>query len=278
MRLNTKQLEDFERDGFLIFPGLLTQDEVNALRCESDRLATIEADYIKRERNGALRTIFRVHEDDGPTRSAAFRALSRTPRLLGTAMQLLRDEDLYIFHTKINLKPAIEGTIWAWHQDFGSWQLDGVPTPGMITYLVMLDEAEEIGGALYLLPESHKLGTVPHIEDKAVGALNQYSLRRDVLVGALEARKPIAVCGAAGTVAVFHSNVIHGSGHNMSARDRRQLYVVYNPVANKQRPVPNPRGDFVASRNHAPIRLGEDSDVLACARQTTKDVAESATA
>ena len=275
MQLHPQQLEDFERDGFLIFPGLLTPEEVSILRGETDRLAGIEADYIKRERSGALRTIFRVHEDEGPTRSAAFRALSRTPRLLGTATQLLRDEDLYIFHTKINLKPAIEGTIWAWHQDFGSWQLDGVPTPNMITYLVMLDDAEEISGALYLVPESHKLGTVAHIEDAAVGALNQYSLRRDVLVGALEARKPVAVCGAAGTVAVFHSNVIHGSGHNMSARDRRQLYVVYNPVSNKQRPVPNPRGDFVASRNHAPIRLGNDGDVLASARAERRVTPES---
>ena len=278
MRLTQAQLDDFDRDGFLIFPGLLSAAEVLALRKETDRLATIEADYIKRERNGALRTIFRVHEDDGPTRSAEFRALSRTPRLLGTAQQLLRDENLYIFHTKINLKPAIEGTIWAWHQDFGSWQLDGVPSPGMITYLVMLDDAEEMSGALYLVPGSHQLGTVPHVEDAAVGALNQYSLRRDVLLSALEARKPVPVTGAAGTVAVFHSNVIHGSGHNMSARDRRQLYVVYNPVANRQRPVANPRGDHVCSTNHAPLRVADDAGILAAARNTAPPATEKASA
>ena len=278
MQLTARQLDDFERDGFLIFPDLFTGEEIRVLRKETDRLATIEADYVKRERTGALRTIFRVHENDGPTRSPEFRALSRTPRLLGTAMQLLRDEDLYIFHTKINLKPAIEGTIWAWHQDFGSWQLDGVPTPNMITYLVMLDDAEEISGALYLLPGSHKLGTVPHVEDPAVGALNQYSVQRDVLLNALEASKPVCVSGAAGTVAVFHSNVIHGSGHNMSSRDRRQLYVVYNPVTNQQRPVANPRGDHVSSWNHAPIRLGEDAGILAAARNKLPQFAEQAPA
>ena len=265
MQLTNTQRRDFDRDGLLIFPNLFTPDEIRALRHETDRLAMIEADYIKRERTGALRTIFRVHEDDGPTRSTAFRALSRTPRLLGTAMQLLRDEDLYIFHTKINLKPALEGTIWAWHQDYGSWRLDGVPTANMLTYLVMLDDAEEIGGALYLLPGSHKLGTLPHIEDAAVGALNQYSVKRDVLLSALGARAPIAVCGAAGTVAVFHSNIIHGSGHNMSGRDRRQLYIVYNPVANKPQSVTKPRADHVCSINHAPIRLGGDEGILAAA-------------
>ena len=256
MRLSPAQRDDFERDGFLIFPNLFSGEEVRLLREETDRLATIDADYVKRERRGGLRTVFRVHEDDGPTRSAEFRALSRTPRLVGPAMQLIGDDQLYIFHTKINFKPALEGTIWSWHQDYGTWQRDGVPTPNMVTYLVMLDDAEEIGGALYFVPGSHRLGTLPHVEDPAVGALNQYSVQRDVLLQALEASKPVPVTGAAGSVAVFHSNLIHGSGHNMSPRDRRQLYIVYNPVANRSRPVAAPRGDQPRA-DRARLRLGD---------------------
>ena len=71
MQLTARQLDDFERDGFLIFPDLFTGEEIRVLRNETDRLATIEADYVKRERTGALRTIFRVH---GPADVAAQRA------------------------------------------------------------------------------------------------------------------------------------------------------------------------------------------------------------
>lgn len=262
MRLTEQHMQAFDRDGFLIFPQLLSGPEVEILRAETDRLKAIDCEYVKRERSGALRTIFRVHEDNGPTQSPAFRALSRTPRMLATAQQLLGDDELYIFHTKINLKPAIEGTIWAWHQDYGTWKRDGVPRCDMVTYMVMLDDADELGGALYLVPGSHKQGTIEHIEDEAVGALNRYSMPRDVLLKTLEAGKAVPVSGKAGTVAMFHCNVVHGSGHNMSSRDRRQLYIVYNPTANKPADADRIRGDELSSMNQAPIPMGPEDGVL----------------
>lgn len=273
MRLTEQQMRDFDRDGFLIFPKLLNGDELGVLRDETDRLRQIDSDLIKRERNGALRTIFRVHEDNGPTRSAAFRALSRTPRMLETAQQLLADSKLYVFHTKINLKPAIEGTIWAWHQDYGTWQRDGVPRAEMLTTMVMLDDADELGGALYLVPGSHKNGTLEHAEDLGVGALNQYSVRRDQLIEALEAGKAVPVSGAAGTVAMFHCNVVHGSGHNMSSRDRRQLYVVYNPTANAPAESARIRGDHLSSGNQTPLAAGPEDGVLTAVRQSALEKA-----
>ena len=47
--------------------------------------------------------------------------------MLEPARQVLGDAGVYIYHTKINTKPAIEGTVWMWHQDYGSWQRDGCP-------------------------------------------------------------------------------------------------------------------------------------------------------
>ncbi len=49
---------------------------------------------------------------------------------------------------------------------------------------------------------------------------------------------------------------------NMSARDRRQIYIVYNPIANKPLPVENPRSDFDCSRNPTPIAMGHDEDIF----------------
>jgi ectoine hydroxylase len=273
MELTPQQQRDYEDNGFLIFPDLLSRAEVDALLAECGRLQHIETDLIRRERNGAMRTIFRVHEDDGATRSPEFRALTRLPRLMRPVARLLGDERMFVYHTKINLKPAFEGTIWAWHQDYGSWSLDGVPTPNMMTVLVMLDDADELGGALYFVPGSHKLGLIPHIEDKGIGALNQYSVPREPLRRALESTRPVPVVGRAGTVAFFHCNLIHGSGHNMSPRDRRQMYVVYTPTANRPQDVPAPRPDYVRSRNWAPIEMGRDDGILAAARRREAETA-----
>ena len=115
MQLSDEQVSRFRRDGFLVFPGLFSKAEIAVLRAETARLASIEADSVIRERTGAVRSIFRVHEDDGATRSAPFRALVRTPRVLKPTMQALATDAVYVYHTKINTKPAIEGTVWMWH-------------------------------------------------------------------------------------------------------------------------------------------------------------------
>ena len=86
MNLSAQQCAQFERDGFLVFPGLFSQAEVDVLRAETARLSAVEADSVIRERTGGVRSIFRVHEEDGATRSAAFRALVRTPRVLKPAV------------------------------------------------------------------------------------------------------------------------------------------------------------------------------------------------
>src|SRR5260221_259484 len=128
MRMTDAQVAQSQRDGFIIFPALFSKAETAALRAETARLSAINADTVIREHSGGVRSIFRVHEDDGATHSPAFRALVRTPRVLEPTRQALGG-DVYVYHTKINTKPAIEGTVWMWHQDYGSWKRDGWPRP-----------------------------------------------------------------------------------------------------------------------------------------------------
>lgn len=268
MKLSQQQLSALERDGFILMPGLFSAEEVQAMRDETTRLCHVEADYTARERGGDVRAIFRVHEDYGPTRSPEFRALARSPRLLEAARQALGGDDAYVFHTKINVKPGITGGIWSWHQDYGRWIQDGVPEPNMYTWLVMLDEAEEINGALYLVPGTHKLGVQEHVNDPGLGALNQYGVEAQLMKKILRSSpKPVPMVGPPGTAVLFHCNVAHASGHNLSAGDRRQVYVVYNRSSNKPGPADKPRPDHVCSTNVAPLEMGDDGDILAAARR-----------
>ena len=96
----------------MIFPDLFGQAELAVLRQEVERLAKIQADEVVREHSGGVKSLFRMHEEDGPTRSAPFRALVRTPRVPRPVQQVLGTNEAYVYHTKINAKPAIEGTPW----------------------------------------------------------------------------------------------------------------------------------------------------------------------
>ena len=262
MQLNPQQVGDFERDGYVLLPRVFSAAEVAILRAETDRLSATDTDCITREKSGAVRSIARVHENEGPTQSASLRALTRTPRLMEPVVQLMGDSCIYIHQTQVKFKTALEGGICSWHQDYGTWRRDGIPAPRAITAMVMIDDAEEISGAMYFAPGSHRHGEVIHLEDPGIGALNPLSVDRRHLTRLLEVRKPVPVVGSAGSVVLYHCNLIHGSGHNMSPRDRRQITIVYNPVANNPLPVEQPRPEYLCSRNQQPIAMGRDEDIL----------------
>src|SRR5258708_23036091 len=114
----------------------------------------MNVDTVIREHSGGVRSIFRVHEDDGATHSPAFRALVRTPRVLEPTRQALGG-DVYVYHTKINTKPAIEGTVWMWHQDYGSWKRHGCPPSHIGTFAATLPHSVHMNGALYVVHARH---------------------------------------------------------------------------------------------------------------------------
>ncbi|GGD88385.1 phytanoyl-CoA dioxygenase family protein [Caballeronia grimmiae] len=273
MELTKGQIADYHRDGFIVIPDCYSREEVQALRRDTERLSTVEADSIFRERTGAIRSIFRVHEEDGPVASPQYRALTRTPRLLRPVMQALDSEEVYIAHTKVNTKSALEGTGWLWHQDFGYWVHDGYPENDMLTAMVMLSDTQEIHGSLYMIPGSHKLGLVEHYYDDSQAAyqLPQRAVQRERIKEILETSDaPVPIVGRAGTLVLFHCLTIHGSGVNMSAENRWQAYITYNRVANRPHDVEKPRGDFVRSTNWAPLPIESDDGIL-CAGQRREE-------
>ncbi|MEC7657331.1 MAG: phytanoyl-CoA dioxygenase family protein, partial [Pseudomonadota bacterium] len=119
MELTPEQVKQFDRDGFLLFPNLFSGEEVDILRQETDRISQIRSEMVVREgETEAVKIMFRLHETDGETASPAFRAAAHTPRILRAAQQCLHDDDVYMHHSKLNMKAAIEGSAWMWHQDF----------------------------------------------------------------------------------------------------------------------------------------------------------------
>jgi ectoine hydroxylase len=262
MELTAAQRAQYERDGFLIFPDLFSAAEIAVLRREVERLAEIRAEEVVREHTGGVKSIFRVHETDGITASAPFRALVRTPRVLRPVQQVLNTGDVYVYHTKINAKPAIEGTPWMWHQDYNSWSKDGCPTSNMATFNVMLNDTSEFSGGLYIIPGSHRLGLLESVVDTST-SYKLWSIPKQTMIDVLRSSPPVVpVTGRAGTAVLFHCNVLHASGHNLSAEDRWHIYVSCNAVANRPILGPNPRPDWVVSRNWDPLPIAGEAGVL----------------
>jgi len=257
MKLTQEQRETYERDGFLVVPNLFSAAEVAEMRAELVRLEGVDTDHLVRERGtGTAKTIYRMHETDGPTSSPPFIRAARSERLLASAQALLGDPDLYIHHTKCNRKAAIDGSVWQWHQDYGTWQRDGIAEPRLTTAMIMLDRATESNGCLYFIPGSHRLGSLDPEFDDHTTAYSFWVVPKQQMMDIMEkSPEPVAITGEPGTVVFFHCNLLHGSGHNLSRFDRWQIYFVYNPVSNRPQDVAKPRPDYVRSTNWKPLRV-----------------------
>jgi len=152
MQLSREQLEQFDRDGYLFFPGLFTPEETQVLNNAVPELYSRREAYNVREKGSeAVRTNFAAHLYSEP-----FAKLARHPRMV-EPVEALFGEKLYMHQFKINGKMAFEGDVWQWHQDFGTWLNDDLmPEPRAMNVAIFLDDVNEFNGPLMFIPGSHK--------------------------------------------------------------------------------------------------------------------------
>lgn len=269
--LTEEQIQTFEREGFVLLPNVFDAAELDTLRAALlEVFAEPGPQRVLEAESGAVRGVHGVHETH-----PVYGTLTRLPRLVEPARQLL-DEDVYVHQFKINAKLALVGEVWEWHQDFRFWRdEDGMPGPHAVNAGIFLDQVDEFNGPLMLVPGSHRDGIHETTERKAadwtetLAAKLKYSLKVEALARATRDRGIVAPKGEAGSVLLFHSNVLHGSAPNMSPNNRTLVLVTYNSVRNRLRDVPRPRPQFVASRTFDPIVTVEDDALRRFSRTVT---------
>lgn len=262
--LDEDTLDHFAQHGFVCLPSFFAQGEVRALQEELDaQLAWADAHpddpRLVREPHGdALRSIFAVHDT-----SPRFDALSRDPRLLGIARQIL-DDDVYLHQTRLNLKPGFDGKEFWWHSDFETWHHeDGMPTMRCFSCVIALADITPHNGPVLFLPGSHEtfVGCVGETPDDN----HQTSLRaqtigvpsRDAVHALADKHGLVGPTGPAGTVVLFDCNLLHGSNGNVTPAPRHHLFFVYNAMENRVVDPPSgrrPRPTHVATRDAVALR------------------------
>ena len=144
MNLTPDQKTQFDRDGYLFFPGHFTGAETKKLIDAVPALYERREDYNVREKGKeAVRTNFAAHMYSEP-----FARLARHPRMIEPVQDLL-NEPLYMHQFKVNGKMAFEGDVWQWHQDYGTWMNDDMmPTERAMNIAIFLDDVNEYNGPL----------------------------------------------------------------------------------------------------------------------------------
>jgi ectoine hydroxylase len=256
MRLDHEQLRQFDEQGYLYLPNVFAAAEVRALRREVPPILGQERQEVVREKDGKTpRTAFAAH-----TYNDMFGRLARHPRLIEPVEQLL-DGPVYIHQFKINAKAAFDGDVWQWHQDYGTWQRDdAMPEARAMNIALFLDDVTEFNGPLMFIPKSHKRGVLEAGHDVTTTSYPLWTLDHDRVRALVEEGGLVAPKGPAGSVLMFHGNLVHASPSNLSPWDRTIVYISACHVDNHIRAFKRPA--WIAHRDFTPIECLPDDCLL----------------
>ncbi|KHK92574.1 ectoine hydroxylase [Novosphingobium malaysiense] len=260
--LTATQIEQFDRDGFLVMENVFSEDEMAVLQAEtghllSDPTGLKDETVVAEPERQEVRSIFEIHGQ-----SKLMARLAADERLAGVASYLL-DDQVYLHQSRLNYKPGFQGKEFYWHSDFETWHAeDGMPTMRALSMSVLLAENTPDNGPLMLIPGSQHVyvscvGETPEDHYKLSLRKQEYGVPPEDILTELAYKHGIyAPTGKPGTVLLFDCNTMHGSNGNITPFPRSNAFFVFNAVSNKlvePFAAAKPRPDFIAAREVEPI-------------------------
>ncbi|MBL9080657.1 MAG: phytanoyl-CoA dioxygenase family protein [Planctomycetales bacterium] len=225
-RLSDEQVEFFKENGYLAGVRMLDDEQVEVLRNELTDLFNPTCDgnelfyeYHSNESADPSRVLF--HALGAWRIKPGFHDILWNPRFTMAAAQLL-DGAVRFWHDQLFCKPARDGGVVAWHQDYSYWTRT-LPM-AHLTCWIGLDDATVDNGCLQYIPKSHLWNLLP-----ITGLAGKMDAIRKVLSEEQMAQfQPVAIELKKGECAFHHPLLIHGSQENRTDRPRRA--VVLNVV------------------------------------------------
>lgn len=220
--LDAAQLEHFHSRGWVLVPGLADAATVALLEQECEGLHERMAEPGADERH-RVHTSWEEHAEPGRPRRVrqlmhsqrvcpTIDAISRSEAVLAIMRQLI-GPDVCLFHSKLMMKAAREGSFTPWHQDYQYWQYESL-LPTQVNCMLYVDGSDLGNGCLRMVDGTQRSGLLPihRIASKS------FSIG---LEGGLDDWPCTPVPANPGDAIIFGSYVIHGSGPNTSDRHRR---------------------------------------------------------
>ena len=262
MKLTPDQIREFEEEGYLLISDLFSPAEMTILNAEVAGLFAHDRPEVVREKgSNAPRTAFYVQ-----TWNETFAILARHPRLVEPGAQLLGSDKLYMHQFKINAKAAFDGAVWQWHQDYATWANDDdMPAPKAMNIALFLAEANEFNGPLMFIPRSHRRGRLAAGHDVTTTSYPLWTIDNETITRLVAEGGIVAPKGPPGSALLFHGNLVHASGSNLTPWSRWIVYLSLNRCDNAIRRFKRPT--WIANRDFTPIETLPDDCLVEFARR-----------
>jgi len=211
MRLDSRQINAFQQDGFLTGLPLLSAEACTQFMHQADRFTQNYPEDVHWAFDIKANLLFDwVYE------------IGVTPALLDVIEDLI-GHDILLTNSIFRIKPPDSETRYGWHQDAARIQVE---PPFVLAYLA-ISEATSENGCLRVIPGSH-IAVEPF-------ELISYACERKVARTIdVDEGQAVDLTLKQGEVALLHCNAVHGSGKNLSSRPRFGLINDYTPARARQ--------------------------------------------
>jgi len=221
--LSDEQIEFFHENGYLAGVKILDETQIEILRGELDKLMKAEQvanplfyEYHTNESAEKDKVLF--HALGAWRVSPAFHDILWNRRFLAAASQILGGA-VRFWHDQIFVKPAADGGVVAWHQDYSYWTRT---TPmAHLSCWIGLDDSTRENGCVHYVPGSHRWNLLP-----ITGLADDMDSIQTVLSDEQKANfKPVAIELKKGEASFHHPLMVHGSFENKTDRPRRAAVI-----------------------------------------------------
>jgi len=230
MSLSQDEIQHFDDAGYAVKSGLFGEELVDVVLDEIDDLhdrmadAPTEGVGISWEEFGDVNMPKLIRQlMHSELVSLTLNEILRSDAMLDS-IEALIGPNVSLYHSKLLMKAANDGSAIPWHQDYAYWKQEG-NEPLMVNCMVALDPADQANGCTEFVAGSHKWGLQEHEREKTsfgVFLPGHYQERDDAT--------PVEM--APGDAVFFNALVIHGSAPNTSGRSRRINTFAYNVTGN----------------------------------------------
>lgn len=226
MPLTSRELASYQELGYLVVPTVLAESELDPIRRELEQLieqasGVTENDAVydlEDTHTQAVPKVRRIKDPHAVMPSVA--DLVRHRGMIEILRQLI-GPGVRFQTSKLNMKPAGNGSAVEWHQD---WAFYPHTNDDLVAVGIMLDDVDSSNGPLCVLPGSHR-GAIQdhHANGFFCGAI-------DPIESSIDFSAAVELIGPAGSMTFHHVRAVHGSAPNRSARSRNLLLFQFAAV------------------------------------------------
>jgi ectoine hydroxylase-related dioxygenase (phytanoyl-CoA dioxygenase family) len=205
-------VQAYASNGYLIFDPKTPLSLIRAVHTDVHALLDKRADALRlggKDRSGV--NGYRETESDLHLKSESVRELISHDAFHALAMALL-GPDLDLRFCTTMTKTAASGEPLGWHQDWGLDRDSGHPR---ISLWIAVTDADIENGCVWVIPGSHREEILAHSVSETHPP--------DMGIKEVDAAGAIPIALQAGQALVIHPKLIHGSGKNISGRERMAL-------------------------------------------------------